>query len=110
MITRASGGGIAGSTPLRGRGLPALCRTLPNEGVYTDFELKRLPAAGAKNLLVLSPAFVADCLETLEELSVAGKETFLQSGGISFKQIPCLNDHAAYISLLANRTRRWLEK
>jgi len=77
---------------------------------YTDFELKRLPAAGAKNLLVLSPAFVADCLETLEELSVAGKETFLQSGGISFKQIPCLNDHAAYISLLANRTRRWLEK
>ena len=77
---------------------------------YTDFELKRLPAAGVKNLLVMSPAFVADCLETLEELSVAGKETFLKAGGSSFKQIPCLNDHPAYISFLANRARSWLEK
>jgi ferrochelatase len=77
---------------------------------YTDFELTRLPATGVKNLLVMSPAFVADCLETLEELSVAGREIFLKSGGISFKQISCLNDHPAYISFLADRARRWLEK
>ena len=77
---------------------------------YTDFELRRLPATGVKRLLVMSPAFVADCLETLEELSVAGKETFLQAGGISFKQIPCLNDHPAYISFLCNRVRRWETK
>ena len=76
---------------------------------YTDHELERLPSAGVKNLLVMSPAFVADCLETLEELSVAGKETFLRAGGISFKQIPCLNDHPAYISFLEARARRWME-
>jgi ferrochelatase len=74
---------------------------------YTDHELIRLPDAGIKRLLVMSPAFVADCLETLEELSVAGKETFIQAGGISFKQIPCLNDHPAYISFLARRVGRW---
>jgi ferrochelatase len=74
---------------------------------YTDHELARLPGAGIKRLLVMSPAFVADCLETLEELSVAGKETFMQAGGISFKQIPCLNDHPAYISFLTNRVKKW---
>jgi len=77
---------------------------------FTDHELVRLPKAGIKNLLVISPAFVADCLETLEELSVAGKETFLEAGGITFKQIPCLNDHPAYISFLGKRVRRWLEQ
>ena len=76
---------------------------------YTDFELRRLPATGAKRLLVMSPAFVADCLETLEELSVTGKETFIASGGVTFKQIPCLNDHPAYVSFLCARVRRWLK-
>jgi len=74
---------------------------------YTDHELERLPGTGAKRLLVMTPAFVADCLETLEEISVEGKETYLESGGISFKQIPCLNDHPAYIDFLANRAREW---
>jgi ferrochelatase len=76
---------------------------------YTDHELARLPATGVKHLLVMSPAFVADCLETLEEISVAGKKTFLEAGGLSFKQIPCLNDHPAYISFLQKRARGWLE-
>ena len=75
---------------------------------YTDHELTRLPTSGIKNLLVISPAFVADCLETLEEISVAGKETFLKAGGVSFQQIPCLNDHPTYIAFLTNRVRRWL--
>ncbi|MDD2764328.1 MAG: ferrochelatase [Opitutaceae bacterium] len=75
---------------------------------YTDFELRRLPAQGKKRLLVITPAFVADCLETLEEIRVAGRETFLQAGGESFDHIPCLNDHPAYIDFLAGRALRWL--
>jgi ferrochelatase len=75
---------------------------------YTDFELERLPKAGVKRLLVMTPAFVADCLETLEEISVEGKETFLEAGGSSFQQIPCLNDHPAYIDFLAGRVTAWL--
>jgi ferrochelatase len=75
---------------------------------YTDFELVRLPKAGIKNLLVMSPAFVADCLETLEEISVEGRDTFLEAGGERFKQIPCPNDHPAYIDFLFGRVTAWL--
>jgi ferrochelatase len=74
---------------------------------YTDFELKRLAAEGRKRLLVITPAFTADCLETLEEMRIAGRATFLQAGGESFSHIPCLNDHPAYIDFLARRVRSW---
>jgi protoporphyrin/coproporphyrin ferrochelatase len=74
---------------------------------FTDAEFARLPRAGVKRLLVLCPAFVADCLETLEEISTAGKETFLTAGGEHFQQVPCLNDHPAYIDFLAGRVRAW---
>jgi ferrochelatase len=73
----------------------------------TETELVRLARAGVKRLLVICPAFVADCLETLEEISVAGKESFLHAGGASFQQIPCLNDHRAYIDFLAGRVEAW---
>jgi len=77
---------------------------------FTDFELVRLPKeAGVKRLLILCPAFVADCLETLEEIAMVGKETFLGAGGESYHQIPCLNDQPPYIAFLAGRVRRWLE-
>jgi protoporphyrin/coproporphyrin ferrochelatase len=76
---------------------------------FTDFELKRLPQEGRKRLLVLCPAFVADCLETLEEIRVQGRETFVAAGGESFTQVPCLNDQPPYIDFLANRVRRWLD-
>lgn len=75
---------------------------------FTDHELERLAREGKKRLLVLCPAFVADCLETIEEISGEGKETFLQAGGESFTQIPCLNDHPAYIDFLAKRSQQWL--
>jgi ferrochelatase len=75
---------------------------------YTDCELRRLPAAGKKRLLVITPAFTADCLETLEEIRVAGRAIFLGAGGESFEHIPCLNDHPAHIDFLAGRVRRWL--
>ena len=77
---------------------------------FTDHELERLPKSGIKNLLVLCPAFVADCLETLEEISQQGRDLFLGAGGTKFQQIPCLNDHPAYIDFLAKRALNWLNR
>jgi len=74
---------------------------------FTDHEFVRLPSIGVKRLLVICPSFVADCLETLEEIAIAGKKTFLDAGGKHFTQIPCLNDHPAYIDFLANRVQKW---
>jgi len=67
---------------------------------YTDHELVRLARVGVRNLLVICPAFVADCLETLEEIGMRGRETFLNAGGAQFTLIPCLNDHPAWIDAL----------
>jgi len=75
---------------------------------FTDFEFVRLAKAGTKHLLVMCPSFVADCLETLEEIAMTGRETFLSSGGEQFEAIPCPNDHPAYVDFLANRVRKWL--
>ncbi|MGA3268949.1 MAG: ferrochelatase [Verrucomicrobiota bacterium] len=75
---------------------------------YTDFELAGLPKRGVKKLLVLCPAFVADCLETLEEIGVRGRETFLAAGGTDFAQIPCLNEHPRWIDALEKMVRRFL--
>ncbi len=75
---------------------------------FTDVEFARLPKVGVKNLLVICPAFVTDCLETLEEISGRGREEFTAAGGVTFRQIPCLNQHPAFIDFLAKRTQRWL--
>ena len=75
---------------------------------YTDAELLRLAAEGRRRLLVITPAFVTDCLETLEEIRLTGRDTFLQAGGETFEHIPCLNDHPAYINFLLGRVRRWV--
>lgn len=75
---------------------------------FTDHELARLARDGRRRLLVLCPAFVADCLETIEEINVTGRKTFLDAGGESFTQVPCLNDHPAYIDFLAKRSQHWL--
>ncbi len=76
---------------------------------YTDKMLEEFPKKGIKRLRVLCPAFVADCLETLEEISMEGKEEFLKAGGEDFVQIPCLNDHPAFIKMLSGRVDKWLE-
>ena len=65
---------------------------------FTDIQLKELPAQGIKNLLIVSPAFVSDCLETLEELVMAGRETFMEAGGESYKVIPCMNTQEEWIN------------
>ncbi|HZZ20461.1 MAG TPA: ferrochelatase [Opitutaceae bacterium] len=75
---------------------------------FTDFEFERLPKAGVKRLLVMCPSFLADCLETLEEISMVGSKTFLDAGGQSFVKIDCPNDHPAFIDFLANRVQKWL--
>jgi ferrochelatase len=76
---------------------------------FTDHELVRLPQEGRKRLLILCPAFVADCLETLEEIAGEGRDTFLGAGGQSFQFIPCPNDQGPYIDFLAKRVNRWLD-
>lgn len=65
---------------------------------FTDVRLQELPGQGIKNLLIVSPAFVSDCLETLEELVMAGRETFMAAGGESYKVIPCMNTQPEWIS------------
>lgn len=68
---------------------------------YTDFRLEELPKEGVKKLLILCPAFISDCLETLEEIEERGKETFLHAGGESYTMIPCLNVHPTWVQTLA---------
>lgn len=63
-------------------------------------ETARLAAAGVRHLAVICPAFVSDCLETLEEIGIGIREQFLAAGGESFRLIPCLNDHPMWIDTL----------
>lgn len=69
---------------------------------YTAVRLGEMPKEGIKKLLVVCPAFVADCLETLEEMAEEGKEIFLHAGGEQFTLIPCMNSQAAWIGALKN--------
>ena len=73
---------------------------------YTDKTLENLPKTGKKNILVICPGFSSDCVETLEEISIQGKESFLNSGGTNFDVIPCLNDNEDHIKLLNNLVQR----
>jgi ferrochelatase len=68
---------------------------------FTDIRLEQMPGEGIKKLLVVCPAFVSDCLETLEEIAERGKETFLHAGGSAFEMIPCLNTHPLWVSRIA---------
>ncbi len=67
---------------------------------YTDKTLEKLPKEGRKKVLVISPGFASDCVETLEEISIQGKESFEKAGGEKFGFIPCLNDNDDHINLL----------
>ena len=75
---------------------------------YTDKTLENLPNKKVKNLLVICPGFASDCVETLEEINILGRETFLQNGGEKFDLIPCLNDNSDHIELLENLVKRYL--
>jgi len=73
---------------------------------YTAQRLEELPREGVKRILVACPAFIADCLETLEEIAEEGKEEFLHAGGESFTMIPCLNVHPKWIGTMA----KWVKE
>ncbi|MEO1269847.1 MAG: ferrochelatase [Myxococcota bacterium] len=75
---------------------------------YTDQVLASLPARGVKKLLVMCPAFVSDCLETLEEIDMRGREDFLEAGGEEFAMIPCLNEHPSWIGVLERFIKDYL--
>ena len=75
---------------------------------YTDKTLENLPKEGKKNIVVICPGFSSDCVETLEEISIQGKESFLKSGGQNFDVVSCLNDSEDHINLLENLTRKFL--
>ena len=73
---------------------------------YTDKTLENLPKEGIKNVLAICPGFSSDCVETLEEILIQGKESFMQSGGENFDMIPCLNDNDDHINLLNTLIKR----
>ena len=74
---------------------------------YTDFEFERLAKAGIKKLAVITPAFVSDCLETLEEIAMEGKEQFMEAGGEGYIHIPCLNESDSWVALMAEWINNW---
>lgn len=69
---------------------------------YADETIRALPGKGAKSVAVISPGFVADCVETLEELAIGLQEEFHEAGGENFTYIPCLNDSEGHIDFIAN--------
>ncbi len=75
---------------------------------YTDETLKQLPKDGIKNIAILSPAFSADCLETLEELEVENRDYFMEAGGETYQYIPALNDRDDHIAAIVDVLRREL--
>jgi ferrochelatase len=75
---------------------------------YTDKVIEQLGANGCKKLLVICPSFVSDCLETLEEIGMRGRETFLEAGGRELQLIPCLNEQPAWLDFLEKVSRDYL--
>jgi ferrochelatase len=74
---------------------------------YTDLELEKFPSRGIKRLLVICPAFVSDCLETIEEIGMRGRETFLKAGGDDLTLISCMNEHPQWLDALEKMVRRF---
>jgi ferrochelatase len=73
---------------------------------YTESRLEELAGQGVKKLLVMCPAFVADCIETLEEIGDRGREQFQAAGGESLQLVPCLNDHPSWVAALKTLSER----
>jgi ferrochelatase len=80
----------------------------------TDTTLAALPGRGIKRVAIVAPGFSADCLETLEELAIRGRETFLEAGGTDFAYLPCLNDTSVGVemlrSILATELAGWADR
>jgi ferrochelatase len=76
---------------------------------YTDYEFERLAKEGKTRLAVITPAFISDCLETLEEIAMEGKEEFEEAGGKEYIHIPCLNDREDWVRLMSQWINEWEE-
>jgi protoporphyrin/coproporphyrin ferrochelatase len=74
---------------------------------FTDIRLAEMPKEGVKKLLILCPAFVSDCLETLEEIAMRGKETFIEAGGTDYTMIPCLNTNPLWVDAIAGWVKEY---
>ena len=74
---------------------------------YTDRTIERLGKKGIKNMAIVTPAFVSDCLETLEEIAMEGEEIFHEVGGENFTTVPCLNTDSGWVSLLSKWINEW---
>ena len=74
---------------------------------YTDKTFENLPKEGKKNILVVCPGFSSDCVETLEEIAIQGKNSFFENGGKNFDIVPCLNDNEDHINLLKHLVDRY---
>ena len=74
---------------------------------YTDKTLEKLPSQGKKNIMVICPGFSSDCVETLEEIDIQGRKSFIENGGKNFDTIPCLNDSEDHINLLEKLVRKY---
>ncbi|MEM5563477.1 ferrochelatase [Psychroserpens sp. AS72] len=74
---------------------------------YTDLTIERLGKEGIKKMAIVTPAFVSDCLETLEEIAMEGEEIFHEMGGEDFTTVPCLNDDKEFVDLLSNWINDW---
>ena len=76
---------------------------------YTDSSLIELAHSGKKNVQVVAPSFVSDCLETLEELEIENAENFKEAGGENFSYIACLNDSDRWVEVLKSWCDDWIE-
>jgi ferrochelatase len=74
---------------------------------YTDRTIERLGKQGVKTMAIATPAFVSDCLETLEEIAMEGQEIFHEMGGQDFTTVPCLNDDQEWVDLLSKWINDW---
>ena len=72
--------------------------------------MEKLPQEGKENVLLICPGFASDCVETLEEIAMQGKDTFFKNGGKNFDIVPCLNDSKDHIELLFYLVNKYLIK
>ncbi len=77
---------------------------------YTDLTIDNFAKDGVKNLVVVTPAFVSDCLETLEEIGMEAKHSFIENGGKKFNTVPCLNDDGTWAKTLSEWINNWSKK
>ena len=75
---------------------------------YTDKTLEELPNKGKKNVLMICPGFSSDCVETLEEIAIQGKESFIENGGENYDIVPCLNDNEDHIKMMEHIVKKYL--